>query len=42
MNERQQARDRKDWVTADEIRDQIMGLGWSVKDTPEGSILVKL
>ena len=40
--ERQQARERKDWVTADAIRDQIAMLGWGVKDTPEGSILFKL
>ena len=41
-NERQLARDRKDWAKADEIRDQITDLGWSVKDTPEGPVLSKL
>lgn len=39
---RHQARVRKDWATADEIRDQITGLGWSVKDTPDGPVLSKL
>ena len=39
---RQQARDRKDWATADEIRAQITGLGWSVKDTPDGTVIRKL
>jgi cyanophycinase-like exopeptidase len=39
---RQQARDRKDWATSDEIRAQIAGLGWHVKDTPDGPVLSKL
>ena len=41
-NERQQARDRKDWATADKIRDQIAKLGWLVNDTPEGPVISKL
>lgn len=39
---RQQARDQKDWATSDEIREQITGLGWNVKDTPNGPELSKL
>jgi len=33
---RQQARIRKDWVTADGLRKQIEALGWRVEDTPAG------
>jgi len=33
---RQKARNRGDWETADELREQIIALGWIVKDTPEG------
>jgi glycosyltransferase involved in cell wall biosynthesis len=36
---RQQARDDKDYAASDDLRDQIAGLGWSVKDTPEGQQL---
>jgi cyanophycinase-like exopeptidase len=39
---RQQARDQKEWKIADEIRDQIAGLGWSVKDTPDGPVISRL
>jgi cyanophycinase-like exopeptidase len=35
-NARQQARTQKDWVRADQLRDQILALGWEVKDTPDG------
>jgi hypothetical protein len=33
---RQSARQRKDWAASDEIRQQLTGLGWQVKDTPDG------
>ena len=33
---RQQARLRKDWAAADELRQQIESLGWRVDDTPDG------
>ena len=33
---RQAARERKDWATADSLRDQISDLGWLVNDTPAG------
>jgi cyanophycinase-like exopeptidase len=34
--ERQAARAAKNWAAADELRDKIAGLGWTVKDTPQG------
>lgn len=36
VEERQAARSRKDWAAADVIRQQILALGWQVKDTPTG------
>lgn len=36
VDERQAARQRKDWAKADELRDQIAALGWQVLDTPDG------
>lgn len=38
---RQDARARKDWAASDEYRRQILALGWTVQDTPEGPKLVK-
>lgn len=38
---RQQARLRKDWSTADFLRQQISVLGWTVQDTPEGQQIVR-
>ncbi len=34
--EREEARARRDWATADAIRDKIAALGWRVLDTPDG------
>jgi hypothetical protein len=42
VEQRTSARNRKDWTTADELRDRIAALGWQVKDTPEGAQIVKL
>ncbi len=39
--ERQQARLRQDWATADIFRQKIARLGWLVLDTPEGQKLVR-
>jgi len=39
--ERQQARLRQDWVTADIFRQKMALLGWLVKDTPEGQKIVR-
>ncbi len=36
IEERQAARERRDWGLADQLRDQIAALGWQVLDTPEG------
>jgi len=34
--ERQSARIRRDWLTADDLRRRIATLGWNVLDTPDG------
>ncbi len=36
VEERGQARARRDWRRADQLRDEIERLGWSVEDTPSG------
>ncbi|HEY63991.1 MAG TPA: cysteinyl-tRNA synthetase [Caldilineae bacterium] len=36
VRKREEARARKDWCTADALRDQILALGWRVLDTPRG------
>jgi cysteinyl-tRNA synthetase len=40
MAEREQARTAKDFERADEIRDELAGLGWEVRDSAEGPRLV--
>jgi cysteinyl-tRNA synthetase len=37
LQQRQQARERKDWATADAIRDQLAGAGLTIEDTPAGA-----
>jgi cysteinyl-tRNA synthetase len=37
--EREQARQEKDWMLADRIRDELHAEGWAVEDTSEGPIL---
>ncbi len=37
LNLRKQAKDNKDWTTADLIRDALSGMGIQVKDTKDGS-----
>ena len=37
--QRDQARAARDFARADAIRDQLVGLGWTVEDTPEGTKL---
>ena len=39
--ERQQARLRQDWATADTLRQKMARLGWLVQDTPEGQKIVR-
>lgn len=36
VEQRQAARERRDWTEADALRRQIEALGWEVQDTPEG------
>ncbi|PYN35343.1 MAG: cysteine--tRNA ligase [Candidatus Rokuibacteriota bacterium] len=36
VEDRGQARARRDWRRADQLRDEIHRLGWSVEDTPSG------
>ncbi len=33
---RQAARDRREWLAADDLRQRIRALGWEVRDTPSG------
>jgi cysteinyl-tRNA synthetase len=40
--ERVEARTNKDWAKADELRDDIAELGYSVQDTPQGPVLIPL
>jgi hypothetical protein len=40
-DQRQKARDEKNWSESDRLRDEIASHGWQVQDTPEGPILVK-
>lgn len=42
IQDRQQARQNKDWDCADELRKQIENLGWEVQDTQTGPISRKL
>lgn len=42
LEQRQSARERKDWGVADDLRDRITALGWEVLDTPDGPVVKKL
>lgn len=39
---RQKARENQDWARADQLRDQLLSMGWKVKDTPNGPELEPL
>jgi cysteinyl-tRNA synthetase len=41
LAEREAARAERDFARADELRDQLAALGWTVRDTPEGVRLVR-
>ncbi len=41
LAERERAREARDFARADEIRDQLGALGWTVRDTPQGARLVR-
>lgn len=36
---RQDARERRDWAAADELRRQIAASGWQIRDTPDGPVV---
>ncbi|MDA0185738.1 cysteine--tRNA ligase [Solirubrobacter phytolaccae] len=38
--QREQARQDKDWAEADRLRDQLLAMGWIVRDGPDGPELV--
>ena len=38
---RDAARAAKDWAEADRLRDELRGMGWEVRDGPQGAELVK-
>jgi cysteinyl-tRNA synthetase len=42
IEKREEARKKKDFKSADQIRDKIKSLGYSLEDTPEGVKAVKL
>lgn len=42
IEQRKKARESKDWKGSDRIRDEIMALGWGVRDTPKGQEVKKL
>ena len=37
---RERAREQRDWLQADRIRDELRGLGWEVRDGPAGPELL--
>jgi cyanophycinase-like exopeptidase len=41
VDERELARQRRDWATADSVRARIDGLGWQIRDTADGPVLEK-
>ncbi len=41
LDERQSARERKDWETSDRLRAQLLELGWTIDDTPYGPVAKK-
>ncbi len=42
VEKREVARSKKDWKTADKIREEIKKKGWEVRDTKEGPELIKI
>jgi cysteinyl-tRNA synthetase len=41
VDRREQARQQKDWTTADQLRDELRAEGWSIEDTPQGPVLIR-
>lgn len=42
VSERAEAKKNKDFKRSDEIRDRLISMGWSVKDTPQGPVVAKI
>jgi len=42
VREREAARSRRDWATADQLRDQLTVAGWEVRDSPQGQQVTPL
>jgi cysteinyl-tRNA synthetase len=40
VRERDEARAARDWKRSDQLRDQLIALGFEVRDTPKGTELV--
>lgn len=36
LTARHNARQQRNWAEADRLRDEILGMGWAIKDTPDG------
>ena len=41
VEKRKQAKAEKNWAEADRIRDEILKLGYTVKDTKDGAVVEK-
>jgi len=41
LDKRKEAREREDWKTSDQLREEIRQRGWEVRDTPEGQEIQK-
>lgn len=42
LEEREQARQNKDWANSDKLRDKILEKGYKIEDTSEGSVISKI
>jgi cysteinyl-tRNA synthetase len=42
LEERQRAREARDWARADEIRDALAAAGWTVRDGADGAELIRV
>jgi cysteinyl-tRNA synthetase len=42
VEKREEARQKKHWLEADSIREELKKKGWEVRDTPEGSLVTRV
>lgn len=42
LQDREEARQQRDWKQADKVRDELTKLGYKIEDTPNGSKLIKI